>query len=251
MGSLPNGDHNIDINSQGGTASGSFTVTDEVPSDSTIYEGGSLGMGAVDLSGATEINPEEFAGRSLTEGDVFEYGDYVYYYCGDSIASWRVFAKDKTKTEYGELLTKIAGEPVKSMAQCFVDCTALTTAPTIPDSVTSLWGTFMGCTNLTKAPVIPEGVTGLSYAFSGCTNLTTAPIIPSSVTMMYATFQNCTALTGSITINVISIDDIMMNDSYYGECFAGTTQPIVLTGSSTHLNTLASTATNGNVTVAQ
>jgi hypothetical protein len=60
---------------------------------------------------------------------------------------------------------------------------------------------------------------------------------------MGSTFYDCTSLTGTITINA--------SPSSYASCFAGTTQPITLSGSSTVLNELAATATNGNVTVGE
>ena len=67
--------------------------------------------------------------------------------------------------------------------------------------------------------------------------------IPSSVTSMYEIFSGCTNLTGTIIINA--------NPTSYSECFYGTEKPIVLTGSSTMLQTLANTANKGNVTVSQ
>jgi hypothetical protein len=60
---------------------------------------------------------------------------------------------------------------------------------------------------------------------------------------MDRTFIGCTSLTGTIEINA--------NPTSYTNCFDGTTQPIVLTGSSTVLDKLAATATNGNVTVVE
>lgn len=81
----------------------------------------------------------------------------------------------------------------------------------------------------------------MDEAFCGCSALTEAPVIPSSVTEMRWTFRKCISLTGEIEINA--------SPTSYDECFAGTSQPIVLTGTSTVLAELAATATNGNVTV--
>ena len=69
-----------------------------------------------------------------TTGDTYEEGDYKYSYNG----SWSVKVKSTSKTSYGEILSKIAGKPVNIMTFTFADCTALTTAPAIPNSITSM-----------------------------------------------------------------------------------------------------------------
>ena len=131
------------------------------------------------------------------KGDIYEEGDYKYTYNrgGYYGTEWSVEVKDKTKTEYGEILSEIAGKPVTNMWCTFVGCTSLTTAPTIPSSVKNMYGTFVGCTSLTTAPAIPNSVTDMSSTFSDCTSLTTAPTIPNSVTSMRSTFSDCTSLT--------------------------------------------------------
>ena len=58
----------------------------------------------------------------------------------------------------------------------FCDCTSLTQAPVIPNSVTYMWGCFESCTSLTQAPVIPNSVTYMVGCFSGCTSLTTVTL---------------------------------------------------------------------------
>ena len=84
---------------------------------------------------------------------------------------------------------------VTSLEYAFYECTGLTTAPEIPNSVTDMKEAFYGCTGLTTAPEIPNSVTDMIYTFSGCTGLTTAPEIPNSVTNMWYTFNGCTGLT--------------------------------------------------------
>ena len=130
---------------------------------------------------------------------------------------------------------------VTSMYGCFTDCTSLTTAPTIPNGVTSMYGCFTDCTSLTTAPTIPNSVTSIHGCFYSCTSLTTAPTIPSSVTSMNYCFFRCTALTGKIVINA--------NPSTYTGCMNRTQQDIVLVGSSALLQNIADTATNNNVYV--
>ena len=208
------------------------------------------------------------------KGDTYEEGDYKYTYNRgfnvgtgmDYGSEWFVAVKDKTKTEYGEILSEIAGKPITNMFGTFEYCTSLTTAPTIPNSVTNMKGTFLGCTSLTTAPIIPNGVTNMYTTFSGCesltaaptipssvtnmtgtffkcTSLTTAPVIPSSVTNIKNTFKGCASLTGTIEINA--------NPSYFEDCFNRTYEQITLTGTSTMLNELAATSQSGNITVAQ
>jgi L-asparaginase/Glu-tRNA(Gln) amidotransferase subunit D len=58
---------------------------------------------------------------------------------------------------------------------------------------------------------------------------------------MGSTFAGCKNLTGTVVIHA--------SPSYYMNCFFNTAKPIVLTGSSTVLNELAATASEGNVTV--
>ena len=219
-----------------------------------------------------------------SSGDTYEEGDYIYTYnkgiITDAIVTdygteWSVIVKDKTKAEYGTILSRIAGKPMTHMRSTFYNCQSLRTAPTIPNSVTdigeaffgcsllrtykenidsdmdfsnykipssvtNMYGTFAYCEKLINAPEIPNGVTNMRNTFYFCTFLTTTPTIPSSVTDMTNTFRHCTYLTGTITINA--------NPTKYDYCFQGTTKSITLTGSSSKLAEIAAT-TNGNVTV--
>ncbi len=183
-----------------------------------------------DYTGATATYTAGQTMPTISDGDVFVYGDYEYrynicysYICFESNPSqngWGVKVLDDTKTEYGAILENINGQPITNINWTFSMCTALTTAPAIPSSVTDMWSTF-----------------------DRCTNLTTAPVIPSSVTDMQETFRDCTSLTGNIEINA--------TPTSYDMCFYDTTQPITLSGTSTKLAKLAATANNGNVKVAQ
>ena len=104
--------------------------------------------------------------------------------------------------------------------------------------VTSLDCTFHACENLEIAPEIPSDVTNMARTFGYCTNLKTVPKIPSGVTNMNYTFQLCGNLTGTVVINATTLNH--MDDT-----FAETVKPIVLKGTSTYLEKLAATATNG------
>ena len=99
------------------------------------------------------------------------------------------------------------------MSFCFSDCTSLTQAPVIPDSVTNMEGCFSGCISLTQAPVILNGVTNMEGCFSGCTSLTQAPVIPNGVTNMAGCFPGCTSLTQA---PVIPDSVTNMSGCFYG-----------------------------------
>ena len=161
--------------------------------------------------------------------DIYEEGDYKYT-C--KIDGWSVIAKDKTKTTYGKILSKIAELPIVDMRNTFDSCDSLTTAPVIPSSVTTMNQTFIWCSSLTTAPVIPSSVTSMDETFSGCSSLTTAPVIPSSVTSMDSTFLSCKRLTGTIEVNA--------NPTSYTDCFKET-QISEITGSTTLKNELLAT----------
>ena len=207
-------------------------------------------------------------------------------------ASIRV--NDTSKTSYAALPTlaeirRVTGQPVEviNLSYCFQHCESLTTAPSIPNGVTSMLGCFYYCTSLTTAPTIPSGVTDMHNCFAGCKSLTTAPTIPSSVTDMRDCFYACTSLTTAPTIpsGVTNMRDcfavckslttaptipssvtnisgcfesctaltgkitINANPSTYTRCMQNTQQEIVLVGSSALLQNIADTATNNNVYV--
>ena len=207
--------------------------------------------------------------------DIYEEGDYKYT-C--KIDGWSVIAKDKTKTTYGKILSKIAEMPivdmrntfdscdslttapvipssVTTMNQTFIWCSSLTTAPAIPSGVTDMFETFYWCSSLTTAPAIPEGITNMYMTFSGCSSLTTAPVIPSSVTSMDETFSGCSSLTTAPVIpsSVTSMDstflsckrltgtiEVNANPTSYTDCFKET-QISEITGSTTLKNELLAT----------
>ena len=197
--------------------------------------------------------------ESPSAGDTYEYGDYIYkynqYYNGSSWSKstsqngWGVRVKNTSKTTYGEIISEIAGQPVNTMSYTFNRCSFLTTAPTIPNSVTDMSYTFKNCTSLTTAPAIPNSVknmlctfrgcsklttvptipssvTNMNGTFSGCTSITTAPAIPNSVINMQGTFRDCTSLTTATTIpnSVTSMDQ-----TFYG-CTSLTTAPTIPNG---------------------
>ena len=55
------------------------------------------------------------------KGDVYEEGDYEYTYNGSYGIEWSVKVKEKTKTEYGTIISEIAGKPVTDMTETSLD----------------------------------------------------------------------------------------------------------------------------------
>ena len=149
--------------------------------------------------------------------DEYKEGDYCYTLAAVLPHEWCATVIDKTKTEYGQLLSGIAGLSVTNVS--FFDCHSLETVPIIPNSVTEL--SFTNCTSLVTAPAIPNSVTDLSFA--NCTSLVAAPAIPSSVTRMSATFFGCTSL---VTAPAIPDNVTDMHRAFYG-CTSLTVAPII------------------------
>ena len=118
----------------------------------------------------------------------YEQGDYTYTLEG---SGYRVGVKDKTLTEYGEILSNIEGIPVVSMYSTFEECSNMIKSPKIPNGITNLRFAYWKCISLVEAPEIPSGVTDMYYTFTGCENLQKAPQIPNTVINMGFTFSGC------------------------------------------------------------
>lgn len=94
---------------------------------------------------------------------------------------------------------------VPSLANCttwtygfgtFQGCTALTTAPVLPSSITEAGYMFYNCTSLTTGAAIPVNCTNTSYMYYGCSKLQSAPVNNSTkLTNCAYMFYNCTSLT--------------------------------------------------------
>ncbi len=134
------------------------------------------------------------------KGDVYEEGDYKYsfglqgYAGGDYGTEWSVKTKSTSKTEYGEIISEIAGKPITNMYWTFANCTSLLSSPSIPDSVIDMSGTFYCCKSLNTAPVIPDKVKKLNSTFTSCKALEKAPVIPDNVEDIVSIFTNCRSL---------------------------------------------------------
>ena len=176
-------------------------------------------------------------------GDVLETPDYIYSYCefdGENwgigkIKGWNV--KQDITSEYGEILSTIAGEPVAFMFKTFEKSfvkqapkipetvkimyytfanSMLTDAIDIPDGVVIMEGVFFRCYKLENAPKIANTVKYMDYAFAGCDVLKEVPVIPNNVISMNVTFYGCASLC-----DVPAIPDTVKYMNYaFGECRA-------------------------------
>ena len=223
-----------------------------VPEGATYYVGvTSMILG--DYTGATAIYQagDEFP-QSVTNGDVYVYGDYEYRYnyshYNHDGGAWRNNARQegwcpkvfsKTKTSYDAILESINGKPISSLYTTFMDCTLLTKTPEIPDGVKNMNHTFQRCESLKTASAMPKSLETMNQTFRDCKNLTavpdlskavnvidmhsafnncklitTPPKVPNKVTDMQFTFKGCTALSGQIVINA--------SPTTYDECLYGT-----------------------------
>ncbi len=216
----------------------------------TIPAGGIYYVGVTtnktgDYTGATATYTEGEQFPTISDGDIYVYGDYEYRYNWVNIYGnwynmktdsdvqsvvnqglaeygWSVRVLNDTQTEYGEILLMINNQNIKNLAYTFYDCS-----------------------NVVIAPEIPETTVCMESTFNACVKLTTAPSkIPENVTNMTGTFAMCWELTGMITIdaNPLSYDDCL-NTFTKGK-------PITITGKSTMLNEIAGTNENaGRVTI--
>ena len=184
--------------------------------------------------------------------DVYKYGDYTYVYsayyaaepytapidnqfAASSYDGWLVTIRQETsddtlypymlkKSEYGTILSEIAGKPVMDMSYTFyncnnmkktpefpneitqmsytfVGCSALADVATIPNGVTQMVATFENCSSLKSIPNIPDNVVNLDYAFNRCSLLSNVPAIPSSAESINFTFDSCSSLVAPPIIN--------------------------------------------------
>lgn len=100
------------------------------------------------------------------DAEVYENADYIYTYISGS-GGWRVAVKDKTKAQYSPLCETVFGAPVVSLNETFKNCSALTLAPAIPQTVKDMNSTFMGCTLLGGTVVVHGAPEQLSDCFKG------------------------------------------------------------------------------------
>ena len=229
------------ITADGAGGSGGVIIPDPVTG---ITRSGVLLEGCkYTLADGTELSVGDSIPETPSANDVYEEGDYKYTYSRNKKVEhpeyygtmWSVVVNNTGKTEYGEIVSTIAGQPVTNMYKTFAGCNNLIASPNIPSSVTSLLSTFEGCTALTVAPTIPSNVIIMQSTFNGCSSLTTAPTIPNNVTDMTQTFSYCTSLNtyiGSTDLdgdfsNYIIPDSVTSMHSTFEGCSAITAAPAI------------------------
>lgn len=187
-----------------------------------VPEGGTYTM-ATAVNGKSVYNAGEALPNHyvMKNGDKFESTDYNY--TPDYTGGWRVYVKDKAKTEYEAILPEIAGKPITNMRSTFNSCASLIMAPSIPNSVMVLDRTFVDCTSLKTAPKIPDGITDMSLTFQGCSSLTTAPVVPSTVTDMTQTFYGCKSLKTAPSIP----NSVTNMGGTFWDCISLTIAPVI------------------------
>ena len=150
-------------------------------------------------------------------GDTFNDGEYSYQYSRGMLFwkgnSWIATVLDQNKTSYAPVAGSINGKALTVMYRTYEKCTALRTAPAIPEGVTEMNYTFSQCSTLENAPVLPKSLKKMEYTFSNCVALQVAPTIPDGVESMYCTFNWCRSLEAAPAIP----DSVTnMNSTFFG-----------------------------------
>ncbi len=190
--------------------------------------------------------------NDVQETDICICGDYIYMYSNDNGSGydgWNVelfteshktmlaqygvqipntiIPTNKNQVTYGPILNSINNNSVTYFYDLFKDCTALVTAPVIPNGAEFISQMFMNCTSLTTAPAIPSSVIDMSSAFYGCTALITAPDMTqaSNVENMTCAFWECKSLITAP--NLSNCTKLTNMGSTFQNCTSLTTAPII------------------------
>lgn len=201
---------------------------------------------------SAKYGPGEEFPETVSEGDVYVYGDYQYrynqsyYWYSNGVKDWGVKSTQNgwgvrvlsdSKTSYGEILSAINGVSVNSLDYTFAYCKSLNVSPVIPNTIVSMTNSFDNCTALSEngLPVIPASVNSMKYTFarSGITNLNNY-LIPNNVTNMEGAFNGCKSLV-EISEFVIPSSVTSVQATFAG-CDNLTTLPTIQSGGVTDLN---------------
>jgi hypothetical protein len=163
---------------------------------------------------ATEkLIEEEKMPDTVSENDVFVYGNYEYRYNKHYNGSvWKTNATETdgwgvrciNDTAYpGQIMEKINDKPIVTIECAFSGLETILIAPNIPSGVANVTNAFKDCTTLKShagnnvadgdfsAYVLPSGVTSLKGMFIGCELIVVAPQIPENVTELSGAFNGC------------------------------------------------------------
>lgn len=106
----------------------------------------------------------------------------------------------------------------------FYGCTSLTTAPALPATTLAkqcYLEMFQDCTSLTTAPELPAiqlDIACYTYMFQGCTSLTTAPELPATTlasNCYQSMFQGCTSLTTAPALPATTLADFCYYSMFF------------------------------------
>ena len=129
------------------------------------------------------------------------------------IEGWGVRVLNETKSSYQPIISTINNKPVTIM-QC----------------------TYANCQNVNKISTMPESIIDMGAAFGNC-SIQYAPAVPVSVTHMSDAFANCVNLKEVI---------IHANPVAYNGCLTCCQESIILSGTSSKLNSIKETIPNEN-----
>ena len=209
------------------------TVRPKVPEGGTYY----VGVTSTEMVNnwteyTAKYGPGEEFPETITNGDVYVYGDYEYRYnyyvsyissssnyttwsINEEQNGWSARVRNREKTTYGEILTSINGTPVTNLSNTFMFCSKMTATPQIPNQVKVMYRTFCGCSALTASTTIPSSVVDMRETFNSCSSLTASPVIPNGVTSLYRTFSGCTSLTND-GLPIIPSGVTNLEQTFYG-----------------------------------
>lgn len=196
----------------------------------------------------TVYNPGDEMPETVTTGDKYQYGNYVYgynQYCLNLPSDWKTVESQNgwgvkclnNVADPGPILDSINGFPITSLKLTFYKHGNLTIAPVLPDTVTELYYAFKDCTALksyagsTDADgdfsnyTIPCGVANMMSTFDTCILMTKAPKIShcTQLTNMDSTFARCT----SLIVAPVLPDSVVKLGVAFKDCTSLISAPII------------------------
>jgi len=213
----------------------------------------------------TELEAGEKFPETVSNGDIYIYGDYEYRYnkfwnstlndwqLNETQAGWGVRVLDNSKQQYGLILENINGKSITKLRETFNNCKSLIKAPAMP--ATAIWFdyTFSQCENLTDitAIKIPEDAIDVHGMFNGCASLVdiSTLVIPGKVTRVDNLFYQCDSLVDASTL-VIPNSAIRV-EGMFNACPALTTAPAVIPENVERVNSMfyGCISLRGNITI--
>ncbi len=127
-------------------------------------------------TGGTEYTAGQSMPTAPANGDIFEYGDYIYgYNCYTSSGLWF----QAPEQNGWAVMVGVGKMENTAFSEIAIEINNI--------AVVSLQNTFNSCFNMITAPVIPSSINNMNYTFSDCTSLTGEVIINATP----STFEGC------------------------------------------------------------